>query len=136
MVDVYQSGLGRIVQVGREVPQKKRKVEVVRINFKYQFKSRVRNRSSNPVPRFQVSEMNRLMDLSDANSTIRFVQAVVCGRNSTTLLDTEHGPAQRIEEFREQINSNLQQSSQNSDKKNDDKYVYDNATCKSARYVA
>ncbi|OQR70263.1 ATP-binding cassette sub-family A member 1-like, partial [Tropilaelaps mercedesae] len=76
----------------------------------------------------KVSEMHRLMDLSDANSTIRFVQAVVCGRNSTTLLDTEHGPAQRIEEFREQINQNLQQNSQNSDKSRDDKYVYDNKT--------
>lgn len=78
---------------------------------------------------WQVSEMNRLMDLSDTNSTIRFVQAVVCGRNSTTLLDTEHGPAQRIEEFREQINQNLQQNSQSSEKNRDDKYVYDNSTC-------
>ncbi|XP_022649119.1 ATP-binding cassette sub-family A member 7-like isoform X2 [Varroa destructor] len=76
----------------------------------------------------KVSEMNRLMDLSDTNSTIRFVQAVVCGRNSTTLLDTEHGPAQRIEEFREQINQNLQQNSQSSDKNKDDKYLYDNST--------
>lgn len=60
------------------------------------------------------------------NGTLaRVVQSVVCGRNSSSLLDTEHGPAQRLEEFRQQMSKNMQADGTSD---HDAEYVYDNTT--------
>ncbi|XP_077499685.1 phospholipid-transporting ATPase ABCA1-like isoform X2 [Amblyomma americanum] len=62
---------------------------------------------------------------SPDGTLVRVVQVSLCGRNTSSLLDTEHGPAQRFEEFREQVNRNLQE--QNEDALLSE-YVYDNTT--------
>uniref|UniRef100_A0A2R5LC21 Putative lipid exporter abca1 n=1 Tax=Ornithodoros turicata TaxID=34597 RepID=A0A2R5LC21_9ACAR len=61
-----------------------------------------------------------------ANGTLaRVVQSVVCGRNSSSLLDTEHGPAQRLEEFRQQMSKHMQADGSTDE---DTEYIYDNST--------
>lgn len=63
---------------------------------------------------------------SRPNGTLaRVIQVSLCGRNMSSLLDTEHGPAQRFEEFREQVNRNLQEQN---DEDVVSEYVYDNTT--------
>ncbi|XP_077550121.1 phospholipid-transporting ATPase ABCA1-like isoform X2 [Haemaphysalis longicornis] len=56
---------------------------------------------------------------------MRLVQVSVCGRNVSSLLDAEQGPAQRFEEFREQVNRNLQEQR---DEPLVSEYIYDNST--------